>query len=240
VKNYVNTPVLAGHIYLLAAFGLMELAIREKAPPVYSYYDGLYACRLTELGAYILGLKADYTPPESSHETNLLFDENGPNILIDGNLALAGAMLDKYAVKVNENRYQFSPGKFLKDCKTQGDLASKIIFFKQTVGHELPPFWNDYLEQLNQNRTVINRQNNVVVYKLPAENKPLHRLIAQDNLLRPLIIKAEQFYIVIEKQGSVLYQPHERIELFTAYRRQKTICILCMGRPDVIFPENHL
>ncbi|TAN00649.1 MAG: hypothetical protein EPN39_03850 [Chitinophagaceae bacterium] len=197
----INDAILGGHIYLLAAFGMMEIAVNEATPLKYSYYDGLYAFRLTALGAYLLGVKADYAPPDLDNETKLSFDEQAPVIRVEGNLALGQAMLDKYAEKVSENRYQFSPGKFLKDCKSKSDLNIKMEFFKQTVRQQLPPFWNEYLNQLLQNSHSIKIENTMEIFKLPQGNKELHRLVAQDNILRPLIIKAEKFYVLVEKNN---------------------------------------
>lgn len=197
----INHAILGGHIYLMAAFGMMEIAINESTPLQYSYYDGLYAFRLTDLGTYLLGVKADYTPPELDNETKLSFDDRAPVIRIEGNLALGQAMLDKYAEKVSETRYQFSPGKFLKDCKSKSDLTIKMEFFKQTIRQQLPPFWNEYLNQLLQNSHSIKIENDMEIFKLPQDNKELHRLVAQDNILHPLIIKAEKFYVLVDRNN---------------------------------------
>ncbi len=199
---YVELPHLQGTIYLLAAFGLMEIAVKHNAQWDYSYYDGLYACRLTKLGAHILGMNnEEYTPIQAEKATTLTFDEHSLFIRIEGNGALAEVMLDSYATKVSENRYQFSPGKFLKDCKDQSNLEKKITLFKQTVGQPLPQFWNDYLQQLIENSKAIKPDLDSLVFQLPQDNKTLHRTIAQDPQLRSLIIKAEQYYILIKKRN---------------------------------------
>lgn len=199
VEQYIGIPAIAGYIYLLAAFGLMEIAVNEKASFRYSYYDGLQAFKLTGLGAYILGLKNTYTPPESENETQFLFDENAPVIRIEGNLILGDTLLDKFAVKMSENRYQFSPNKFLKDCKTTDDLRMKIALFKQSIGKKLPGYWERYLEGMLQKTKDIKMQNKLVVFKLSPDNKELHRLIAQDEILRLTAIKGEKYHIIIEK-----------------------------------------
>ena len=43
------------------------------------------------------------------------------------------------------------------------------------------------------------------VYKLPPENKELHRIVAQDSDLRNVIIKAEGFYILVEEKQSAAF-----------------------------------
>lgn len=198
--DYVCTPYLAGHIFLLAAFGLMELSIDENKPIRFSYYDGLYACKLTALGAYLLGKTTQYTQPHSDSETKLSFDEQSPIIRIEGNIMLGDTMLNDYATKVSDNRYQFSPEKFLKSCKSTKDLENKIVLFKQTINQKLPAFWENYLQQLITNSKEIYGKNNMRIFQLPTENKDLHRIIAQDPELRRIIIKAEGFHVIVEEK----------------------------------------
>ncbi|MDQ6843208.1 MAG: hypothetical protein M3Z92_02490 [Bacteroidota bacterium] len=203
--NHIAIPYLAGHIFLLAAFGLMEISIDEDAPLNYSYYDGLQACRLTGLGAYMLGLKKAYALPESDLNTKLSFDENSPVIRIEGDILLGDTMMNDYAVKVSGNRYQFSPEKFLRNCKSTNELENKIALFKQTINQKLPAFWENYLQQLISNSKDIHSKSNMRVFKLPPENKELHRIIAQDNDLRNIIIKAEGFHILVEERQTAAF-----------------------------------
>lgn len=196
-NNYMLWPFVAGHIYLLAALGMAEISEDATLPLQYSYFDRLQAFRITPLGKYLLGKTKQYEPPEQEQLTQLSFDESSPIIRIEGNIELGDAMLANYATKVSENRYQFSPGKFLKDCKTRKDLETKIILFRQAVGKKLPPFWDSYLQNLVGNSMAIKEQNKVVVYTLPAAHKDLHRIIAQDEVLRSIVIKAEHFTIIV-------------------------------------------
>ncbi len=196
-NSYIQWPFVAGHIYLLAALGMAEITEDTSVPLQYGYYDRLQAFYITPLGEYLLGKTRQYEPPEQDQLTQLSFDENGPIIRIEGNIELGDTMLANYAAKVSENRYQFSPGKFLKDCKTRKDLETKIVLFKQTVGKKLPPFWDSYLQNLVDNSKAIKEQTKVVVYTLPAANKDLHRIIAQDEVLRNMVVKAEQFKIIV-------------------------------------------
>lgn len=197
ISNYVEQPYVAGHLYLLASFGLIELAINTKSTLDFSPYDGLSAFRLTGFGAFIFGLTDDYTALQNDNKTKLLFDENSTIIRIEGNIELGDTMLANYATKVSGNRYQFSPGKFLKECQSTNDVQNKIVLFKQTVQQKLPAFWENYLQKLIDNSKVIKRQSKLHIYNIPAENKDLQRLVAQDEVLRSVVIKAEKFYLLI-------------------------------------------
>jgi len=204
-KDYIVYPYLAGHIYLLAAFGLMEIAVDETVENKYSFYDGLKAIRLTALGSYILGVQPDYNQPKNDNETKLTFDENSTIIRVEGHIALADTMMNNYATKMSENRYQFSPEKFLKDCKSTKNLENKVSLFKQTVGQKLPDFWENYLEQLISNSKIIEQYTKLKVFKLPSDNKELHRIIAQDEELKKIIIKAEKFHVLVEENNHNIF-----------------------------------
>jgi hypothetical protein len=205
VKNLVLIPNFKGHIYLLAAFGLLDLAIDPNLKFVISPYDRLYGCRLTKLGAYVFGLVKDYTPPSIPSETSFFFDEKDPIIRVEGNVALADTIMANYAVKVSENRYQFSPEKFLKDCKTTKNLEDKIGIFKQAINKILPVFWEEYLKQLVENSKVVKNLSKVEVYRLPANRKELHLIVAQDIELRKLVIKAEQFHVLVYEENKLAF-----------------------------------
>ncbi len=205
IGDYVETPALAGCFYLFAAYGLLELAIDPKDPNEFSPYDGLYAIKLTGLGAHVFGINPSYTPPEDDNQVQLLFDELSSSIRINGNLEIGEMMLKNYALKVSGNRYQFSNGLFLKDCNSTKSLENKIALFRQTIKQKLPDFWENYLNDLIENSKLLKGKNNVHVFSLPANNRDLLRVIAQDEVLRKLVIKAEQFHVIIENNNYNLF-----------------------------------
>ncbi len=69
--------------------------------------------------------------------------------------------------------------------------------FKNTIGKKLPPFWENYFGELLSNSKAIKQQNQLTTFQLPADRKELHRLVAQDTLLKQIVLKAENYYILI-------------------------------------------
>lgn len=197
----VGISYLAAHIYFMASWGLMEIAVDPNKPLKFSPYDQLAAFRLTPLGAYILGLSRQYSPPEDAVKTALTFDENSLFIRIEGNTDLGDTLLNNFTNKVSENRYQFNAGKFLKDVTNLKNLVSKIKLFKQTIGQQLPPYWEDYLQQLVENSKQLKSRSDVVVFTLPPDNREMHRQVAQDELLRSLSTKAEKYQLIVDKKN---------------------------------------
>jgi len=210
--SFIYRPFLAGAAYLFGAFGLMELAYENKDPEGefgqdwFSEYDGLKAVRLTTLGAYVLGLRKDYEALVLKSDNRLMPDNNSLMIRVEGNPALAHIQLANYAQKIADNRYQFSPAIFLKECKTGKDITNKITFFRQSVGVVLPQYWEDYLGRLINNNKLITSEKKLNIYRLPPQDKELQRLLVHDEVLKKLVIKAEQYYILVEKTNEALFR----------------------------------
>jgi len=210
--NFITRPFLAGSAYLFGSFGLLELCYKA-IPPIgefgkdwFSEYDGLVAVRLTSLGAYVLGLKNDYLPPANNSNNRLVPDPNSLMIRVEGNSDLASVQLASCAQKISENRYQFSPAIFLKDCKYAKDIQTKVALFRQTIGTKLPEFWENYFKKLTSGSKLISRETDLIVFRIPQDDKELHRLLVHDEVLKKIVIKAEQYYILINKTNETVFR----------------------------------
>ena len=86
-QSYIHRPALYGTMMLFASFGLLDIAYTMPEPKgknlkeaeYISPYEGLSHIRLTDLGAYIVGLTPTYQEPQVQKE-KVLLDEN--NLLI--------------------------------------------------------------------------------------------------------------------------------------------------------------
>ena len=205
-------PFVAGAAFLFASFGMLELCYENKKPDGkfgtgwFSEYDCLKAVKLTALGAYVLDLQKDYVAPVSASGNRLSPDTDSLMIRVEGNPELAHVQLASYAQKISDNRYVFSPAIFLKECKTAKDIANKITLFRQSAGVKFPPYWEDHFVRLLNNNKLIKAEKNLSVYRLPAGDKELQRLIVQDDVLKKIVIKAEQYYIMVEKTNELVFR----------------------------------
>lgn len=201
-NRLITEPFVKGSVFLYAAFGLIEIAYAdintsEFGKTFYSGYDGLMYFRLTPLGAYVLGLIESYDAPDSQQKNTLQFSDDSLIILAEGDTGVIDVMLANYAEKLANNRYRITSGHFLKDCKKRKDVENKIALFKNTIGRNPPPFWESYFEELLNNAKAVKVQSQVTVFQLPVAGKELHRLIAQDAILKQIALKAENYYILI-------------------------------------------
>lgn len=197
-----NYPFIKGSVFLFASFGLLEIAYKdvntkEFSKTFFSGYDGLQYFRLTALGAYVLGLSTSYEPAQALQQNKLRFSEDGLMILAEGDMGVLDIMLSNYAEKAGVNRFKVTPNHFLKDCRSRKDVDLKIQLFKKTIAAKLPVYWEHQFMtwQLNALKVVVDKT--IQVFKIPPDAKELQRLIAQDAELKVLILKAEQFHMLV-------------------------------------------
>ncbi len=105
-------------------------------------------------------------------------------------------MLKRFASKTSLNRYQVSNQSFLKACGTKEDLSEKIRLFRQVVGEDLPENWQQYFKELLDNCNPLKQVGPHAVFKL-SRNKALITLVAQDPVLRRLVLKAEDHHVIV-------------------------------------------
>jgi hypothetical protein len=200
--HLVNDPFIKGSVFLFAAMGLMEIAydgVDTEAFPITfsSEYDNLRYMRLTPLGAYILGLTDQYTPTHEHTKNKMTLQEDSLMIHTEGDKVVHELILAKFAEKIGDNRFKVTSSQFLKDCQRYENIEDKIILFKQIVREKLPAFWEMQFLTWISNSKKISEDITTKLFKIPANDKNLQRIIVQDDVLKKIILKAEQFYILV-------------------------------------------
>jgi len=211
----IREPLFKSFCFFLSSLGLLEisynyppaepLGINQANRDFISPYDGLTGIRITDLGAYVLGLKKEYKVPEQQqnhtleiHEEYLLISFSGENKIIE-------MFLDKIAVKSGEKRYKVDYASFLKECNHKEDIQNKIEQFKKIIKTELPPVWENFFSELLYNYNPVLKVSSYQIFKIPPQHKALASLIARDEVLKKILIKAEDFHFLVkEKDKSTL------------------------------------
>lgn len=139
IIEQLSEPFVKAMLFVLATFGIVEIAYREPQKGDKSYYDGLQYVRLTELGKYVLGISKDYTP----NVTN----DKGPAFELDDQRLLIKVadskspfipMLKEFAVLVTPSLYRVDYDIFLMGCNKREDVKRKIDMFEQYICQKLP------------------------------------------------------------------------------------------------------
>lgn len=201
-KALVYEPFIKGTIFLFAAFGLIEIAnntlsTQKFAKTYFSPFDGLAYFKLTALGAYVCGQTEIYESEFSQQKNKLQLSEDSLIILAEGEMGVLDIMLANFAEKAGANRYRVTHAHFLKNCQKAADIPKKIALFKQTIASNLPAYWQQQFEMWNNNAVKIIEDITTRIFRIPASDKELQRIIAQDPVLKKIIHKAEHFNILV-------------------------------------------
>jgi hypothetical protein len=204
-KKFVNEPLLKGTLMFWSCYGLLDIAYdtvdtSQIGTTYYSVYDGIKAVRLTNLGAYILGLKQEYEAPTVKQSYNLIFSTDNLIILAEGETNITDNLLVNYADKVSSNRYAVSNESFLKNVGSKKELKIKIDIFKQVISNQLPPNWKEFFSNLDQKVHPLTQVDEVMVFKIPTNDPELIKLLIQNQAIKKLLIKAEDYQIIVLKK----------------------------------------
>ena len=200
-ERFVDKPFLKGTLFLFAAFGLVDLAYDEAITKeeflgdIIDPYRSLKYFRLNDLGAFILGLTNEYTPPKVVTNDELFLSKDALIITTHEDNKKAKMLLKEYANEVGENRYATDFEKFTDKCYSIPEIKEKINDFKSIVG-KLPENWQTFFDEIIENAYPIDELDNYKIFKIK-NNPELIRTIARDEILKKWIIKAEQFHIIV-------------------------------------------
>lgn len=200
--RYVEKPGLLAGFFLFASLGWLDIAYTEPygtfGKDHFSAYDGLKAVRLNILGAHISGRKTgEYTPKVNTATQELRFDDQSLLIFCDPENVVAETILANYAERVSPTRFRVTASTFLKDCKSKQQLISKITLFTKSIAPSLPPNWQTFFDDLTGKAEPLKSVTNLKTFLVSANDGPLIRLLAQDPVLKTMVVKAEGFRILI-------------------------------------------
>jgi len=216
-KEYVNssnrmsrmviTPLIKSCLFLYASLGLIDISYTQPFNPYYqlknkdylSIYDGLECFRLTELGAYILGQINSYEVKEDkTTKARLIVDEQRLLISFHGKDMLKQTVLNQMTHKVGDNHYKMDFESLMSGCSCISEVEKRIEQFKQQIIAKPPENWQLFFKQVIQQANPLKQEPLLHVFKL--NDRPmLYQLIASDPILRKIILKAENYHIVIDK-----------------------------------------
>lgn len=175
----------------LVVLGLLEISYDVPVLPgksaidFISTYDGLYAFRVTQLGAYCLGLTK--TEPSTACIERIpekLFHIT-PNLevaaVVDNMVKFDAMMLDNCMDKVNAKTWKLSTPKLLQMVESKnGSLPSFKAFLYERALSAIPKTVEHFFEDMER------RVNNIVY------TEPAHVYVCKDKALVQLIVHGEK------------------------------------------------
>lgn len=197
-------PYVKGVLLMMSSIGMLDVALDDTGThPQYSYVDALRYIRLTPLGAYQLGLSKEYQPKEEKEKKYFELDEN---VLILKSVAYGNpyiGIVEDVAQPIGGKRYKLSAETFLKNCKTEMDVERQIALFKQFVSGDFPPIWEDFFKSVQSKCKPLTpiTSDYYKLYRVSPSNRELLHLLSTDAVLKPLVIRAEGYLILIRRDN---------------------------------------
>lgn len=193
-----------GGFFFYAALGLCDLAydapdLENLGRTCYSSWDGLRYVRRTPLGDYVCGHSKTYEASSLARHYQLTLSPDALLIMTEEEDSASAAILDPYTEQIGANRFRTDSSIFLKNIRSKQELQAKIQLFKQVINQQLPPNWARFFQELHYKINPFEPVGKVEILKIPADNKELIRLMAQDQVLKGLAIKAEGFLLIVPK-----------------------------------------
>lgn len=201
-RKFIQWPILRGQLFLLAAWGLLDLAYAEPDTRAIgitadSPYDGVRYVRLTPLGAYVLGYTDEYETTVKQPFELSLADDVLSILLSAGDMDLASRAIASFASPVGNKRFQTNADMFLQDCSTARDLQQKIDLFSTLFPGDLPANWQAFFRELSQKANPLTEEE-FLVFSIDPNDQNLLRLLAQDEQIQALCSKAEGYRILVK------------------------------------------
>ena len=202
-------PLIQGTAVLLAALGLAEIAY--TLPPEHSEwrrpseifltpYDGVRAVRLTQAGAYALGLRDEIKLKSADRaRAEIILNPQRLTATCRHIDPITEMSLLEYMEKISDGCYRMTRQSLMRSCSSKSDVETRVAGFRRHIAKELPPFWDEFFESTVQTVIALKTQTHYKIYEL-ADSPELRRLFMTDSILREKTLKVEGMRIAIHKQ----------------------------------------
>jgi len=201
-RNRLVDPTIKGMFFLFAALGLVDIAYNapktnKKGELIKSFYEGLVAVRLNNLGSYILGNTDVYKDASNIALKRPILSDTSLTIICDKDDGISPLLLPLFAKKVSTNRFKLDAQTFLIGINNNTQLNDKVDRFKKTVGNNLPDNWKLFFKELGNKMNPLIKISNAFIFKIPKENTELVQIIARNTEIQSLCLKAEKHHIIV-------------------------------------------
>lgn len=218
--DLIGEPLLKGYAFLLAAFGLAEIAYTQPAHEKYrrpnqtylTPWDGLRYVRLTPLGEFVFRRRdtLEVAVGPAAHSP-ILLDEVRLLATCRSADPLTELTLGQFFEPLASGRYRMTPKSLLGGCASPEDLAERLRLFRRVVSANPPAIWEEFFVKTLARVAPLSLEPEFLLLKLGPE-EDLRRLFATDPVLRQLVLKVEGRRIAVRQDD--LKKLAKRLEQF--------------------------
>lgn len=203
--TYFFDPFIKGVLYLFSAIGIIDIAYfpyDKQMKSIYEYtfspYLMLDYVKVTDFGKYIFDITDKIIIPEDKIEHSIMLDNKELIIFIEGNDDIVKSIVSKMGKKISDNSYCVDCESFLEKCKDEKDVEMQISIFYNQISKNPPEIWINFFENLRKRANSFTCESGYQIFKVK-DSIELRNAIISDEQLGKLILKAENFHILIKK-----------------------------------------
>lgn len=203
--NEITIPLIKSYIFMMAAMGFVEIAYRGVSADdkeAASCLDGLRYVRLTDLGKYALKITDEYARGTEGKGI-AYFELDTENLIIKSLIDKNPyeSILDSMSERISKRMYKVTYESFLNDCYNKQDIENRIALFKSYIYYTPPANWQTFFKQiLDRCNPMCKMHKKYELFKLPARDKELQRIVMSDPNIRKYTLKAEDYHILVEEE----------------------------------------
>jgi hypothetical protein len=162
-----------------------------------SRYDGLWALRLTSLGAWIVGKRQEYTPQ--------FYDDASLRVLPNLEIALMSSVaasadelfLERFCTQASERVWRIDSKKLLAAVEEGIDVESVVTFLSDRNPGDLPQPVRAFFDDVREKTGKVQDCGEAILIK--CADKALARLIACDSRSQKLCLPAGDTFLAVPK-----------------------------------------
>lgn len=204
----VVLPLLRSLLFLFGALDMVALRYTEPkndritsdSDPYLTLYDGLSYVRLTDFGAYVLGMKKEYAVDLEKRSAEILVDEGRLTLSIIGEDPVKRLALDTVGRRMTSTSYRVDYESFLKDCSTPGDVKNRITYFRSHISNEPPPLWESFFQSVLARMEPFKEIPDMRVFKITPDQRLIQHLTT-DPILKKHVIRAENYQVMVPNKA---------------------------------------
>lgn len=206
VFDVITLPYVQTMMFLMNALGVVDLGVsvpennicRKQGKPWLTVFDGLKYVRLTEFGTYVLGGEKTFSIEAPVSTAKIEIDEYKTMISLFGDDPIKKMALEAVGQGINRSSYMVTYQSFLRECHTAKDVKNKIKFFRENIVEKPPPIWEGFFKEVLARMEPLEPVQAMEVFRVKPD-KALLILLTTDPVLKKMVIRAENYHVMVPK-----------------------------------------
>ena len=206
-QGYIIEPFIKSILFILGTFGVLEIYYTAPTGKKSLYlrhgylskYDGIKGFKLTKLGEYIFGKRENYEFKQVE-EGSVYLEDDFLLATVVGEAPVRTLFLESIGTKISPTKFKISSESFLKKINNRAELEEKIQEFRNKISENPGEIWENLFKELLERMTSVKILNDYSVLQIK-QDKNLINFISSNREISKLILKAENFHIIIKNEN---------------------------------------